>query len=166
MKDKHLFSVLRRFSAFIGIFAVSVGAMAEDGVLLKLKDGGEVCFVFSSKPCIVPGEELLITTTDGSSVSYDYSVVRSVSFSNATSTVIEDVIASPACDVVFRLLGDKVVVEGLPAGESVSVYTLGGQLLISRKQPEGLSSLTLPLESRGVFVVRTSTGVSYKVMKK
>jgi hypothetical protein len=68
--------------------------------------------------------------------------------------------------VVFRLLDGKVVVEGLPAGESVSVYNISGQLLASKKQTATGVSLVLPLEGSGVLIVRTSTGVSYKVMVK
>lgn len=145
---------------------MSTVAMAEDGVIVKLKNGSEVGFVFTSKPKITPGAELSITTSDGASVSYDYAEVRSVRFGDVTSTGIDDVTSSPVCDVVFRLLDGKVVVEGLPAGESVSVYNVGGQLLASQKQTATGVSLTLPLEGSGVLIVRTSTGVSYKVINK
>jgi hypothetical protein len=155
-----------RFLALIAVFAVSNGAMADDGVILKLKNGKEVGFVFTSKPKIMPGSELSITTADGTSVSYNYAEVRSVTFGGVTSTGIDDVSASPSCDVVFRLLDGKVVVDGLPAGESVSVYNVGGQLLTSQKQTMSGVSLPLPLEGNGVLVVRTSTGVSCKVMVK
>ena len=145
---------------------MSTVAMAEDGVIVKLKNGSEVGFVFSSKPNVTPGAELSITTSDGASVSYDYAEVRSVRFGDVTSTGIDDVTSSPVCDVVFRLLDGKVVVEGLPAGESVSVYNASGQLLATKKQTATGGSLTLPLEGSGVLIVRTSTGVSYKVMNE
>lgn len=152
--------------ALAAVFAVSIGVMADDGVILKLKNGKEVGFVFTSKPKITPSAELSITTAEGTSVSYNYAEVRSVTFDDVTSTAIDDVAASPVCDVVFRLLDGKVVVEGLPAGESVSVYNVGGQLLASQKQTANGVSLTLPLEGSGVLIVRTSIGVSYKVLKK
>ena len=158
--------ITKRIVLFFAVFAVSIIAMADDGVILKLKNGSEVGFVFTSKPKITPGAELSITTSNGASVSYDYAEVRSVAFGDVTSTGIDDVTASPACDVVFRLLDGKVVVEGLPAGESVSVYNISGQLLASQKQTATGVSLALPLEGSGVLIVRTSTGVSYKVMVK
>ncbi len=145
---------------------MSTVAMAEDGVIVKLKNGSEVGFVFSSKPNVTPGAELSITTSDGASVSYDYAEVCSVRFGDVTSTGIDDVTSSPVCDVVFRLLDGKVVAEGLPAGESVSVYNVGGQLLTTEKQSAGGTALSVPLDARGVLIVRTSTGVSYKVMNK
>lgn len=145
---------------------MSTVAMAEDGVIVKLKNGSEVGFVFSSKPNVTPGAELSITTSDGASVSYDYAEVRSVRFGDVTSTGIDDVTSSPVCDVVFRLLDGKVVVEGLPAGESVSVYNASGQLLATEKQSADGTALSVPLDARGVLIVRTSTGVSYKVMNK
>jgi hypothetical protein len=161
-----MFSGMRRMLALVAVFAVSVGAMADDGVILKLKNGSEVGFVFTSKPKIATGAELSITTADGTSVRYNYADVRSVTFGDVTSTGIDDVAASPACDVVFRLLDGKVMVDGLPAGESVSVYSVSGQLLTSQKQTANGASLTLPLEGNGVLIIRTTTGVSYKVMKK
>jgi hypothetical protein len=161
-----MFSGMRRMLALVAVFAVSVGAMADDGVILKLKNGSEVGFVFTSKPKIKPGIELSITTAEGTSVSYDYAKVCSVTFGDVASTGIDDVTDSPACDVVFRLLDGKVVVEGLPAGESVSVYNVGGQLLVSKKQTIKGTSLTLALDANGVLIIRTSTGVNYKVMNK
>lgn len=145
---------------------MSTAVMAEDGVIVKLKDGGEVGFVFSSKPNVAPGEELTISTADGTVVSYDYAEVRSVSFGEVTVTGVDDVETSPSCDVVFRLLDGRLTVEGLSAGASVSVYTVGGQLLTTEKQTADGAALSVPLDARGVLIVRTSTGVSYKVMKK
>jgi hypothetical protein len=141
-------------------------AMAEDGVIVKLKNGSEVGFVFISKPKIMPGAELSISTADGAVVNYDYSEVRSVSFGEVTSTGIDGVETSSSCDVVFRLLNDRLAVEGLSAGENVSVYTIGGQLLATEKQSADGTALSVPLDARSVLIVRTSTGVSYKVMNK
>lgn len=166
MKDRLLCPVKRRFVALVAIFAISIVAKADDGVILKLKNGSEVGFVFTSKPKITPGAELNIATADGTSVSYGYADVRSVTFGDVTSTGIEDVAASAACDVVFRLFDGKVVVEGLPAGESVSAYTVGGQLLTTMKQTEVGASLTLPLTASGVLIIRTSTGLNYKLINK
>lgn len=145
---------------------MSTVAMAEDGVIVKLKNGSKVGFVFISKPKIMPGAELSISTADGTVLNYDYAEVRSVTFGDVTSTGIDDVTVSPSCDVVFRLLDGRLAVEGLPAGENVSVYTIGGQLLATEKQSADGTVLSVPLDARGVLIVRTSTGVSYKVMNK
>lgn len=166
MNGNLILSTARRIILFVAAFTLSTIAMADDGVILKLKNGNEVGFVFSSKPRIITGTELSITTADGSSISYDYSEVRSVTFGDVSSTDIEDITASPSCDIVFRMIDGKVIVEGLSAGESVNLYNIGSQLLASLKQSANGGILTLPLESSGVFIIRTSTGVSYKMLKK
>lgn len=166
MKENKVLPSVCKLVLLFALFAVSNEAMADDGVILKLKNGSELGFVFTSKPKIKPGIELSITTAEGTSVSYDYAKVCSVTFGDVASTGIDDVTDSPACDVVFRLLDGKVVVEGLPAGESVSVYNVGGQLLVSKKQTINGASLTLALDANGVLIIRTSTGVNYKVMNK
>ena len=166
MNENLILSTARRVVLFVAAFALSIIAMADDGVILKLKNGNEVGFVFSSKPCIATGTELNITTTDSCSIRYDYSEVRSITFGNVSSTDIEDVTASQVCDIVFRLLDGKVIIEGLAADESVNLYNIGGLLLASQKQTANSGVLTLPLEASGVFIIRTSTGVNYKVLKK
>lgn len=166
MNGNLILSTARRIILFVAAFTLSTVAMADDGVILKLKNGNEVGFVFSSKPCIITGTELSITTADCSSISYNYSEVSSVSFGEVVATGIGDVQTSQSCDVVFRLLDGRLAVEGLAAGESVSVYTVGGQLLATEKQSADGTALSVPLDARGVLIVRTSTGVSYKVMNK
>jgi hypothetical protein len=166
MKKELLQTLAKRCLLLAAVVLMSAVAMAEDGVIVKLKNGSEVGFVFSSKPNVAPGAELAITTSDGTKVSYDYADVRSVRFGEVTSTGIDDVETSSSCDVVFHFLDGRLSVEGLPAGESVSVCTVGGQLLATEKQSADGTALSVPLDARGVLIVRTSTGVSYKVMNK
>ena len=160
--------VVRRCFLLAVACVVSATAMASDGVIIKLKNGNEVGFVFSTKPRVAFGTELQISTSDGVSVSYEYAEVCSVSYGDVSSTSIGDVpSSSTVCDVVFKLIDGKLLVEGLPAGESVGVYTIDGKVIATGKQTDDSMSLTIPLTvGRGVLVVRTSTGVGYKVMSR
>lgn len=159
--------VVRRCFLLLVALVVSITAMADDGVIVKLKNGSEVGFVFSDKPRVTFGAELQIRTSDGVSVSYEYAEVRNVSYGDVSSTGIEDVSSSTVCDVVFKLIEGKLLIEGLSAGESVGVYTVDGKVVTTGKQTGNNMSLTLPLTAgRSVLVVRTSTGVSYKIMKR
>lgn len=161
---KHLITCVRSILLLIAV-TVSVAVRAEEGVILHLKDGNEVSFVFSSRPKLMMGTELQISTIDGYQVSYDYLLVSRVSFGEATATGVEEV-STVKSKVVFSLSEDKVLVEGLKVGESASVYNLAGQLLISVKQTLPSGPLTLPLTEKGVLIVRMSTGVNYKLMSK
>ena len=61
------------------------------------------------------------------------------------------------------MLHSQLYVFGLPQGESVSVYDLAGRRVAMQKQATDGSTLSIPLNATGVLVVRTSTGISYRV---
>ena len=141
-----------------------LGARAEEGVILSLKDGTEVAFAFSSKPCLAMGEELAISTPDGMYVVYSYADVRNFRFGEFTTTGMDSAHGTKNTpDVTFRISGGQLHVFGLLQGESVSVYDLAGRRLAMQKQTTDGSTLSVPLNATGVLVVRTSTGISYRV---
>lgn len=139
-----------------------VAVMAENGVVLKLKDGSSVGFAFSAQPKIVMGSELTITDAAGLSVSYDYAEVQNFAWGEVEVTGIDDARSANVCDVVFRHAAGIVTVSGLPAGALVSVHTLSGNI-VSKKRSDG-SDLSVTLPGKGLYVVSTTTGASYKVM--
>lgn len=148
---------------FICIISV-IKAMAEEGVILTLKSGQEVNFVFSSKPCISTSDaELIITTADGNKLSYDYTEVRNISFSTTTGTNITETIAQQETEVTFKTSSNVLFVYNLPVGESVSIYTLSGYRIATQKQTTKGAILNLPLKESGMHVVCTNTGISYRI---
>lgn len=156
---------MRRYFLFACALTMSLLVKAEDGVLLKLKSGAEVGFVFTSQPKIATGAELVIKAADGAFVSYDYAEVSSISFGDVALTDISDV-KGESSKVVFRLQDGKLSVEGLKVGESVSVYNVSGKMLHQVKQSTNALPLQIPLTEKGVLIIRTSTGVSYKFVNK
>lgn len=164
MKKKVYSPLVRLAFVLMLLLGTSMGARADEGVILKLKVGQEVAFAFSGKPCISTGEELGITMPDGTNVSYDYAEVSSIRFGTYTITGIEETTSAEGVDVSFRIDGGVLSVSGLPRGESVSLYNLSGQRLASKKQTATDSTLSISLPAHGVLVIRTSTGVSYRVM--
>ena len=77
---------------------------------------------------------------------------------------IEEVEGDSAPVVSFKSVDGTLYVYGLPAGEKVSVYTISGQRVGSKQQIDENTVLSLPLASRGVLIVTTSTGISYRVL--
>ena len=165
MNKLNLRFIVRRYLLLAVALLISVSVKAEEGVLLKLKSGTEVGFVFASQPKIFTGAELVIKTAAGVSVSYDYAEVSNISFGEINLTDISDV-KDASSKVVFRLLDGKLSVEGLKVGESVSVYDVSGKILHQVKQSTNALPLQLPLTEKGVLIIRTSTGVSYKLVNK
>lgn len=163
MKNRYKNVIARLGLLFFVLIAVNVRMFgAEDGVILTLKSGEELGFVFSGRPTITVKDELLITMADGTKISYAFDAVRNVRFGAIDPTGIGE--TSGTKDVVFRFSDGVLRVYGLPVGESVAVYSVNGQRQVSRSQESEGEVLTIPLSAKGVLVVRTSTGVSYKIM--
>ena len=147
------------------LLACVLGAMAEEGVILSLKDGTEVTFAFSSKPRLAMGEELTITAPDGTNVVYAYADVRNVRFGEFSGTGIDSAPGTENTpDVTFCISGGQLHVFGLPQGESVSVYDLAGRRVAMQRQNADGTPLCVPCLPRGVLAVRTSTGIAYRVL--
>lgn len=145
----------------------TIKASADEGVILTLKSGQEVGFVFSSKPCIATSDaELVIFTADGQKLSYDYADVCNISFRVAASTDIKETTKQQGAEVTFKVNAGMLSVYNLPVGESVSVYNLNGQRLAFESQTTDGATLSLTLKASGVLVVRTSTGISYRILNQ
>lgn len=156
--------VVRVVLSAVLLLSCVLGARAEEGVILSLKDGTEVAFAFSSKPRLAMGDELTISTPDGMYVVYSYADVRNFRFGEFTTTGIDSAHGTKNTpDVTFRISGGQLHVFGLLQGESVSVYDLAGGRVAMQKQTTDGSTLSVPLNATGVLVVRTSTGISYRI---
>ena len=164
MKNHLLQSLARVCLMAVLLLYCVLGARAEEGVILSLKNGTEVAFAFSTKPRLAMGEELTITAPDGTNVVYAYADVRNVRFGEFTITGIDSAPGTENTpDVTFRISSGQLHVFGLPKGESVSVYDLAGRRVAMQQQTTDGSTLSIPLNAIGVLVVRTSTGISYRV---
>jgi uncharacterized protein YxjI len=98
-------------------------------------------------------------------VNYDYAEVSNISFGEVNLTDISD-IKDKSSKVVFRMLDGKLSVEGLKLNETVSVYDVSGKMLHQVKQSTNDLPLQIPLTEKGVLIICTSTGVSYKLINK
>lgn len=147
------------------LLSCALGARAEEGIILSLKNGTEVAFAFSSKPRFVMGDELTITALDGTNIVYAYAYVQNVRLGEFTITGIGCAPGTESQpDITFRISGAQLHVFGLPQGECVCVYDLGGRRVAMQKQTAEGSILCIPLSVSGVLVVRTSTGISYRMV--
>lgn len=147
----------------LALLALIPTARAEDGVVLLLNDGTNLGFAFSAKPVITTAETLELSITNGERVSYNYQDVKYVYFGKV-STGIDNVRSDVARRVTFHVEGQMLRVEGLSAGERVTAYTTDGRRVDSRRADADGSSLTLSLPSSGhnIYIIKTSTGVSFK----
>ena len=147
-----------------------MGAMAnEPGVTFLFNDGKTASFLFSTQPKVTVGsEELTVSSTDVSSVSYTIANVQRFYFEENIATAIPKAdAASSGNHPVFAYAGETVTVSGLKAGERVTVVSVNGKVLQNvQADSDGKASLHLGGVPAGVYVTSTEGGVSFKLLKK
>lgn len=155
-----VFKFLLTLAAFV---LLPCAVYAEEGVILLLKSGKTVGFAFQDKPTICPRSTLIITSQTGEKVEYDYKDVQRFYWGDVqASSGIKQVKNG---SVVFHLNDNGIKAEGLLKGERVSVYTVDGKIIASASSDSG--QVLIPLfSSAKVFIVRTSTGITYKFVKR
>lgn len=147
------------------LMLTSLGMQAEDGVILLLKNGQKVGFVFSEKPTVKTGKTLEIKTTK-EEVAYEYSEVKNIQFGDTSTDAISKTKNDAKSGGVFKLTAEGLAAEGLAKGEAVSVYSVDGKLVGEAKAVNGTATVMLPAGKNSVYVVRTSNGTSFKFNKK
>lgn len=144
-------------------------ALASDGVLLQLKSGKTVGFAFDSKPIVVTGNTLVLKSSDGNRVEYNYDEVQKLYWGNVSSSVgIDNVQTDVKNKAVFHLTHNGITVTGLQKGEHVTVYTMSGVQVgqtVSTTN-DGSTSISLASTNEKVLIVRTTGGANFKFVKR
>lgn len=167
MKDNFYHSLPRLVVAVLLCMVSAINALADEGVILTLKSGQEVGFLFTRKPSIITSDTALaISTGDGQEVSYDYAEVRSIRLGAIIETGLDKTPAQEPTSVTFKVDDSMLNVYNLPVGVSVSIYTLNGHCLATQSQTTDGATMSIPLNDKGVLVVRTSNGISYRILNQ
>ena len=164
MKKKMTYHLQRLTILSCLLFCGIKHAVAEEGVVLTLKNGQELIFAFSTKPSITFGNEFSITSTDSTVISYDYSEVQNFRYDTFTTNNIEDIKENLSSILKINIIEGILYVYGLSKDEVVSVYTVGGQRIATQHQSEVGRTMQIPLTSSGVLIVRTKSGICFKLV--
>ena len=146
-----------------------MSAMAgEPGVTFLFTNGKKASFAFASKPEIVVGSDgITISSSNSNSPSYTFADVQRFYFEDNIETGIHEVNADSAVSPVFCYKDGVINVSGLKTAEQVSVYSVGGSKVGEAKtDADGRASVDISGLANGVYVVGTSRGVSFKLLKK
>lgn len=162
---------MRKFFTMLGaLFAFSLSVFAGNpGITFQLRNGKKVSFAFAEKPVIALSDANLSVSVHGvERVSYAYADVQRVVVESDVVNAINDVATNGKSQhVVFNLSASTLAVEGLAANEQISIYAADGKLVLSqRANAEGKATVSLSSLQQGVYVVRTQSGISYKLFKK
>ena len=157
-----------KYLIIVVMLAIATSAMAETqpGIILRLRDGSTVGFTLESKPKIIPYNYSLEIVTDKTTVSYSYSKIASIYSGNVGGGGIESPTIDKKADVLFTIIDNGVEVSGLGAGETVTAYTPDGRSVCSVRANTDNETLRMTMPSSGVYIIRTSGGISFKFITK
>lgn len=157
-----------KYLIIVVMLAIATTAMAETqpGIILRLRDGSTVGFTLESKPKIITHSETLEIYTDKTEVSYRYQEVKSIYSGNVDGGGIESPTIDKKADVLFTIIDNGVEVSGLGAGETVTAYTPDGRNVCTARANTDSETLRMAMPSSGVYIIRTSGGISFKFITK
>lgn len=160
----------KTFTMLFALFAFSLSMFADNlGVTFLLRSGKEVSFTFAEKPVIALSDANLSVSVRGVElVSYAYADVQRVVVADDVFSAIDNVVANDKSHhVVFSFSASTLNVSGLTANESIALYTIDGKLMLrKRADADGKAAMNLSSLQQGIYVVRTQSGISYKLFKK
>lgn len=159
----------KAFAMLCLAFAFCSSVFAEGpGVTFLLRDGKKVSFAFAEKPVLALNESDLAIRVGGiQRVSYAYTDVQRVLIDNDVVSEVDDAVVSKTQHAVFTLSDNSLSISGLTTNEQIAIYTSDGKLVINgQTDAEGKASITLSSLHQGIYVVRTQSGISYKLFKK
>ena len=160
----------KTFTMLLALFAFSLSMFAGNpGVTFLLRSGQKVSFTFAEKPVIALSDANLSVSVRGvECVSYAYAEVQRVVIVDDVVSAIDNVVANDKSQhVVFSFSASTLNVSDLAANESITIYATDGKLMLSYKaNAEGKAAMNLSSLQQGIYVVRTQSGISYKLFKK
>ncbi|MBQ8968202.1 MAG: hypothetical protein IJ064_00505 [Bacteroidaceae bacterium] len=152
MKKKRLLSLV--------FAAMSLSAMAEQALVIHLKDGTQSAFVVDRVPRIATVGDGLRVTAGNQSLEYPFSSVNRFAIEDIDPTIVSDKVVPR---VLYRLTASGLVVEGAVPDGIMQVYDTGGRpIQMVRADHDGRAALVL---GRGMYIIRTQNE-TIKIMKK
>lgn len=160
----------KTFTMLLALFAFSLSMFAGNpGVTFLLRSGKKVSFTFAEKPVVALSDANLSVSVGGvEHVSYAYADVQRVVVVDDVVSAIDNVVANDKSQhVVFSFSANVLNVSGLAVGERFSLYAIDGKLMLSENaDADGKAAISLSSLQQGIYVVRTQSGISYKLFKK
>jgi len=158
MNKKFLLLIMAFFSLSV------VAETVPTELVVSSKDGTKVSYNLGESPKIsFAGDNLVITAND-IEVSYELKQMALVTYENTDATNIVNVNGEKMES--FNLNGESLLFPAKDTDVAVKIYTVDGQLTISRNVSKG-ETLSIPLNdlSRGIYLVYVN-GITYKIMKR
>ena len=146
----------------LGALFFSLCADAQSALVVHQKTGEKVYYAMSEKPYFIYSDKGVTIKTKKASVEYSFSKIAKLTFDDMANG-IDDV---SMADANVNISEESIVITGLSAKESVSVYGVNGSLVNAfNADVNGTAILEASALPSGMLVVK-SKNVSFKYLKK
>lgn len=150
---------------FFSILLLAVlysGSSSAQRLVIWQKDGSKVNFDLNERPKTTFTAEDLIITTATAAISYPLAIIQRYTYEGGALSV-QNVKAD---GIRISHKGDNVIVKGLTNGKSITVYSIDGKQL-KTKRSDGSDCFTLSLANLplGVYMIKADE-ITYKILKR
>ena len=129
------------------------------------KSGGKVYFDLADEPERTFENGKLVMKTSKTTLSYPLTYVLRYTYEGGTITDVGEAATRPG-EVRYMQNENAMAFEGLPAGTTLEVYSLGGVKVTTVKAVEGMrTTVSLADQPAGTYIVKAGD-TSFKFMKR
>ena len=138
------------------------GTLHAQRLVIWQKDGSKVSYNLDEQPKTTFTTEDLVITTTTTTINYPLAKIQRYTYEGGSLSV-RDIKAD---GISISHEGDIVIVKGLANGKSVTVYSIDGKQLLT-KRSDGSDRLTLSLAKlpAGVYMIKADE-ITYKFLKR
>lgn len=151
---------------FIILMSVYCWAMAQSEqtqLVIWSTNGTKVAYALNEKPKVTFEQEALVITVGGVKINYDIVKLARFTYVGSDNTAIRDLKTNKP---IFDFDGEQLIFPDLKTDDIVSIYTVGGSLVLRRELSEsGKYGLSLSNLDSGTYMVDVN-GLTYKIVKK
>lgn len=155
---------LKLFYSFLILLLTILGteSLQAQTLVITQKGGSKVSFNLDEMPKTTFTTDELVITTNTATFSYPLANISRYTYEGGTLSISD----TEAQHISIMQNGTEIVVVGLPAGKTATIFNVDGKQLLS-KTSDGSYLLTLSINNFpiGVYVVKAEE-VTYKIRKR
>lgn len=150
----------RQMALTIVIALFGSNAWAQNSIVIYQKNGKVAIYHFDEHPAVTYADQQLVMTSGGSEVMYPLSALQKMTLDDADKVTDLKEIGG---ETEYRIVAEGIMISGQQA-MTVEIFDLKGTMH-GRYTCDGNGSVLIPRERLrgGIFVVRCSNGVTFKI---
>lgn len=157
---------MKKSLLFIILMSVYCWVMAQPKqtqLVIWSTNGTKVAYALNEKPKVTFEQETLVITVGGVKINYDIVNLARFTYVASDNTAIRDLKTD---NPIFNFDGEQLIFPDLKTDDIVSIYTVGGSLVLRKKLNEGGKyGLSISSLASGTYMVDVN-GLTYKIVKR